>query len=423
MKEALSKLWSAYRKYGFARFASRLLAWLRANVLDCLSPAVLLHPRRCRAVIEEMLAGDYARVLLWRSSFGYASPLFQRPQHMAHALSRQRCLVIYEVTTATDGCAALRQIAPGLWLFNFNNVLLRRMLARALERSSLPRYIQLYSTDWKLSARALGRCAKRGYGILYEYIDHLSPALSGTAALPRAITEKFDYAMAHREVTVAVTAERLRRDVLRRRGGENLVFASNGVDTAFFRRFDRYSFEPDFLSILAKGKPIVCYYGALACWFDYALVKALAATGRYSVVLIGLKYDTSFDAQLPAPVPDLYYLGPRDYRVLKYYAREAAVLMIPFLINDITRATSPVKLFEYMALGRPIVTTDMDECRQYRSVLIGHSHAEFLSQVERALTLRDDPAYLAALDADARANDWSEKAAAIVEGLRAREQG
>ena len=418
----LSKLWSAWRKYGTVRFCQKLLAWLRANVLDRLSIPVLLHPRRYCAAIEELLTGDYDRVLLWRSSFGYAVPLFQRPQHMAHALARQGCLVLYEVTTATDDCATLRKIAPGLWLFNFNNLLLRLLLERALEKKTLPRYIDLYSTDWKLSARALARCAARGCGILYEYIDHLSPALAGTAALPRAVTEKFHYAMVHRAVTVVVTAERLRQDVLRQRGGENLVLASNGVDLAFFRHFEAYSFEPDFLSILAKGKPIVCYYGALASWFDYELVRALAATGRYSVVLIGLKYDTSFDEQLPSPVPNLYYLGARDYRVLKYYAHEAAVLMIPFLINDITRATSPVKLFEYMALGRPIVTTDMDECRQYRSVLIGHSREEFLSQVERALTLRNDADYLAALARDAEENDWQAKAAAIIEALRAREQ-
>lgn len=418
----LSKLWSAWRKYGTARFCRKLLDYLRANVLDCLNPAVLLHPRRYRSAIETMLAGDHERVLLWRSSFGYAVPLFQRPQHMAHALARQGCLVLYEVTTATDGCGTLRKIAPGLWLFNFNNVLLRRMLERALNRLALPRYIQLYSTDWKLSARELARYAARGYGILYEYIDHLSPALAGTAALPRAIREKFDYAMAHRSVTVAVTAGRLRQDVLRRRGAENLVFASNGVDTAFFRRFGSFRFEVEFQAIRDRGKPIVCYYGALACWFDYALVCSLAATGKYSVVLIGLKYDASFDEQLPSPLPDLYYLGPRDYRVLKYYAREAEVLMIPFLINDITRATSPVKLFEYMALARPIVTTDMDECRQYRSVLIGRSREEFILQVEHALTLRHDAAYLAALARDADANDWSRKAAAIVGALRARER-
>ena len=70
-----------------------------------------------------------------------------------------------------------------------------------------------------------------------------------------------------------------------------------------------------------------------------------------------------------------------------------------------------------MALRKPVVSTDLDECRRYASVLIGRDHAEFMEKVETALTLRNDPAYLAQLDAEARANDWSEKARAIIAGL------
>ena len=92
--------------------------------------------------------------------------------------------------------------------------------------------------------------------------------------------------------------------------------------------------------------------------------------------------------------------------------------MIPFQINDITRATSPVKIFEYMALQKPIVTTDMNECRKYGSVLIGHDHEEFLAQLEKALTLRHDTAYLELLTKEAQENDWSRKAAAIIEMLK-----
>ena len=104
--------------------------------------------------------------------------------------------------------------------------------------------------------------------------------------------------------------------------------------------------------------------------------------------------------------------------MLKNYARCADILTIPFLINDITRATSPVKIFEYMALQKPIVTTDMNECRKYRSVLIGHDHEEFLAQLDHALALRQDTAYRALLAHEAEANDWSHKAAAIIEMLR-----
>ena len=177
----------------------------------------------------------------------------------------------------------------------------------------------------------------------------------------------------------------------------------------------------NFREILARGRPVLCYYGALAEWIDYELLRQLAASGRYSLVLIGVKYDASFDRELHG-VEGLDYLGPRDYPVLKYYAKAADVLILPFQVNEVTRATSPVKLFEYMALRKPIVSTDIDECRACRSVLIGQTRTDFLRKLEQALTLRGDESYLSLLDAEARANDWSEKAGEVVKGLKKQEK-
>ena len=138
-------------------------------------------------------------------------------------------------------------------------------------------------------------------------------------------------------------------------------------------------------------------------------------------LLIGVKYDASFDRNMRGAV-GMDFLGPRDYPVLKYYAKAADVLILPFLVNEITRATNPVKLFEYMALQKPIVSTDLDECRRFEGVLIGRTHGDFLRQLERALTLCGDEAYLSLLDAQARANDWSRKAETVVNGLKKREK-
>ncbi|MBQ3010554.1 MAG: glycosyltransferase, partial [Oscillospiraceae bacterium] len=157
-------------------------------------------------------------------------------------------------------------------------------------------------------------------------------------------------------------------------------------------------------------------YGALAKWFDYELVKKIAATDKYSVVLFGVKYDESFDEKLKG-TKNVYFMGPRDYSVLKYYAQRCDVLTIPFLVNDITRATSPVKIFEYMAMHKPVVTTDMNECRKYDSVLIGKTHEEFIALLDKAMALREDADYIAQLDKDARSNDWSMKARAMIEIL------
>jgi glycosyltransferase involved in cell wall biosynthesis len=196
-----------------------------------------------------------------------------------------------------------------------------------------------------------------------------------------------------------------------------MAFSTNGVDYGFFREYDEgFTFDPAFKAVLDIGKPIVCYYGALAKWFDYELMKKIAATDKYSVVLFGVKYDESFDTHLKG-VKNVHFMGPRDYSVLKYYAQACDVLTIPFLVNDITRATSPVKIFEYMAMHKPIVTTDMNECRKYDSVLIGKTHEEFLALLDKAMALSDDEEYIAKLDKDARDNDWSMKARAIIDML------
>lgn len=418
VREMLSKLLNVYNKYGFKIFCKKLYMYVVANYLDKISLAVMLRPGHYRAELQKMLSSDYDRIVLWRSSFGYNVPLYQRPQHISRNLAKNRCLVLYEVTTMTDKVKTLHKHSENLWLFNFNNRALSKLLMEELGKNPKPRYVQLYSTDWKLSVPDIKSYLQCGFGFIYEYIDHISPDLAGTKTLPVNIEDKYNYVMQCDDVYVVVTADLLAQDVIAQRGEKRLAYSSNGVDYEFFQHFDEdYVFEPEFQRILDLGKPIVCYYGALAKWFDYDLLKKIAATDRYSVVLFGIKYDESFDENLSTE-KNIYFLGPRDYRVLKNYARRADVLMIPFKINDITRSTNPVKVFEYMALHKPIVTTDMDECHKYSSILIGRDHDDFLYKLDMAMALRHDDYYLQLLDTQARQNDWSFKAQAIIDMIR-----
>ena len=299
MNKKLSKLVNVYKKYGFIGFMKKLYAYIKANYFDKISFDVFFHKKKYQKIIEEILSQDYDRIILWRSSFGYKVPLFQRPQHIASQLSKQNCLVLYEVTTMTDKVKTVKKQADHLYLFNFNNVSLNKILMNELSKINKPKYFQLYSTDWKLSIRDIENYMNQGFKFIYEYIDHISPDLSGTKELPQNISDKYTFAMSHKEVIVVVTADELKKDVVSKRGEENLVFSSNGVDYSFFQNIDKdYQFEEEFTSILNKKKPIVCYYGALAKWFDYELLKKIAKTNKYSVVLFGIKYDGSYDENM-----------------------------------------------------------------------------------------------------------------------------
>ena len=400
-------------------FFKKLYAYIVANYLNKISFALLFNPGKYRAEIQKMLKSEtYDRVILWRSSFGYQGPLYQRPQHIANNLAKSKCLVLYEVTTMTDHVKIIKKFKDNLYFVNYNNVLLNKMLMEELAKVDKPKYVQLYSTDWKLTVKNIQDYIDQGFGFIYEYIDDISPELAGTKEIPQNIIDKYNYALSTKDVVVVTTADLLRQDVINHRGEENLVFSTNGVDYDFFKTYEEnYEFEDEFKAILEKGKPIICYYGALAMWFDYDLIKKIAALDKYSIVLFGIKYDETYDMNIKGE-ENIYFMGPRDYLVLKNYARKCDVLVIPFKINNITMATSPVKIFEYMALHKPIVTTGMPECRKYKSVLIGEDHDDFVAQLENALNKASDVEYMELLDKEARENDWSMKANAILNALQ-----
>ena len=422
MKEKISKLINVYKKYGFKIFIKKLYVYIKANYFDKISFKVLFKKKHYRQQIIDILSSNYDRIILWRSSFGYNVPLFQRPQHIANNLARQKSLVFYEVTSMTDKIKTFKKISENLYLFNFNNIALNKILMEELNKLNTNKYIQLYSTDWKLSVEDIRKYINKGFEFMYEYIDDISPVLSGTKEIPRNIIEKYEYVMSNKNTFVVVTADLLKEDVENKRGNEKLVFSSNGVDCAHFRNIDKdFEFDEEFNKILQEKKPIIGYYGALAAWFDYEIIKYLASKRpEYNIVLLGIEYDESYKLSSISEIKNVHFLGSRNYNILKNYADKFDVCTIPFLINDITKSTSPVKLFEYMALKKPIVTTQMNECKKYNSVMIAKNKDEFVELIDYALTLdnKENKDYFQLLYKEANENSWEMKARAIIDALK-----
>lgn len=366
---------------------------------------------------------EYSRIVVWRSPFGWDVPLFQRPQHIARQLARQGCLVLYEVSPKTDKVHLMKKIDTNLYLIDYSDYLVKKVLEDCLEEQEKQVYIQIYSTNWSMSMEEVKGYEGRGFKLLYEYIDDISPELAGTDEIPPYILDKYNYAMQNKDVPVVTTARQIYNDVVNQRGTENMVLACNGVDYQHFREFsDDYKYEKEFLEIINNGKINVGYYGALASWFDYELIKKIDQTNKYNVILIGIEYDDSYKQSGIGTLSNVYFIGPKEYKILKYYAVKMDILTIPFVVNSITQATSPLKLFEYMALHKPIVTSAMQECMNYRSVMVADNHEHFMELLERATTLATDEEYLNLLDSEARENDWYYKAKLMVKLLEENEK-
>lgn len=425
MKDKLSKVKNLVKKYGFIGTVKKVVGYVYSNYIVRISVLerlyVFFHKKEIERRIQKIFEKEsFDRIVVWRSSFGWNVPLYQRPQHIFSNFAKQKTLVFYEVTRFTDDVKRIKKQSENLYLVNFMNRAFAKCIFKVIESIDKPRYIQFYSTDWTLTKEQITDYKNRGYKIVYEYIDDLNPHLAGTDELPVNVREKYEMVMNETDSIVVVTADALKKDVVTKRGETHLVYSSNGVDYSHFHNdVDKnYKFEKEFTDILRKGQPVIGYYGALAKWFDYNLVKYIAETGKYQVVLFGIKYDDSYEKAGLNKLKNVHFLGSRDYHVLQNYANKIDVLTIPFLINDITKATSPVKLFEYMALNKPIVTTDMDECRKYESVLIGHDYKEFEEQLDKALEMKNNEAYIALLDKEALENTWREKAKLIVEEMQ-----
>jgi hypothetical protein len=91
---------------------------------------------------------------------------------------------------------------------------------------------------------------------------------------------------------------------------------------------------------------------------------------------------------------------------------------IQFVVNNITLTTSPIKLFEYIAAGKPIVTSDLPECHKYPNVFVTDDAEEFISQLEHALLLIHDTTYLQQLYETAPENTWERRVNQLVDALK-----
>ncbi len=343
-------------------------------------------------------------------SIGWDIHLFQRPHHLARVFAARGWLTLFDCTNAHDQVDAdgVREIAPDLFL-------VRGDLARL---AGLPRLL-LWSFPYNFHLVDL---FPAGTPIVYDWIDDL-------AVFPqeRALLEQNHRRALAEATVVASVARRLHEPALAAR--PDALYLPNGVE------FDRFAGpaggapallpivppEPELEALRAAGRPLAGYYGALAHWFDYRLLEETARLRPdWSFLLIGPDHDRSIHKSKLLKQPNVLWLGPRPYAVLPAFLRLFDVATIPFAINDITLATSPLKLFEYFAGGRAVVTTPMTECQAFPEVVIAATARDFAATLDPARERGQDPAFRRRLRELGAENSWAARVDAVLARLAER---
>jgi glycosyltransferase involved in cell wall biosynthesis len=211
----------------------------------------------------------------------------------------------------------------------------------------------------------------------------------------------FDAAMArddrHRQLVLAQEAETCRAADLVFAVTEELAAplrahnpATHEVNCAadldfFGRALDPATEVPARMAALPR--PVIGYLGGLDPWkIDVDLLVRMArAHPEWSIALVGYVW-FGFDPAPFAACPNIHVLGPQDYDAFPAFLKGMDVCIMPFPLNDITRNGDALKLYEYLAGGRPVVSTNVPAARRLAgAVRIAETHERFIAEVEAAL--------------------------------------
>ncbi len=243
---------------------------------------------------------------------------------------------------------------------------------------------------------------QNGGRLVYEMIDDWDSSLGGEWYTPNV--EQEIIRISDRLIATAPILQTKMEKASNRPVG----MMPNAVNSRLFNPLRQYKRPLD----LPRASWTALYIGALwGDWFDWDLLTATAlAYPQAAVVAVG-----DYRGQCVAPPPNLYFLGLKAQTDLPSYLAHSEVAIIPWKVNSITQATSPLKLYEYLAMRRPVVVPDLKPLQGIPGLLRSRTSEEFIKLVgearEKKLPLEDIDAFIAE-------NNWQARVGQLVEWMK-----
>jgi glycosyltransferase involved in cell wall biosynthesis len=325
--------------------------------------------------------------------------------HVARWLARRTTVVYFETPGLRAPKASSRDVRKvvrkvlgflrgprrqpeGLWLGT--------LLQIPLHRSALVRRINLTllratvrGVMWRLAIRR---------PIVWFVVPHVG-ALAGQlgerlsvyyciddyAALPdvdeRAVREMDEALTTKADLVFAASPEVLAR---KRFLNQDSHLSPHGVDFAHFvQAQDPELTEPD--DVRSLPRPIVGFFGLIEQWIDLDLVGWLAAMRpRWTFFMIGR---VAVDESALPREPNVRFVGSRPYDSLPAYGKAFDVAILPYRLTPQVLAANPLKLREYLAMGKPVVSVSTPVIDGFGElVAIARSREDFLTALDRAVS-------------------------------------
>ena len=332
---------------------------------------------------------------------------FQRPQHLALALARAGHPVLYVdgflrsrmlpariLLAEQAGVSVLRVRIPGR-LDPYRSVLSGGAAVEVAEViaagvSKKPALVLVQLPFWGPVGREI--CRRLGCPLVYDRID----LHTGFPGVPAEI-EAAEAALISGADVVAATAGALAE--LPRERGARVVMVPNAADLRTFAPRAR-----------ERSEIRIGYVGALGPWFDVAAVRAAAlAFPAWRFRLAGRVEDSAVAAL--SELANVELLGEIPFREVPGFLGDVDAALIPFQDLPLTRAVDPVKLYEALAMGLPVVARRLPETERWSppQVYLYESPEDFVGQLRRAVE-EDSPERRSERRAASEGESWDRRA-------------
>jgi glycosyltransferase involved in cell wall biosynthesis len=239
------------------------------------------------------------------------------------------------------------------------------------------------------------------YHVVDEYSEYLKANKKKMLEWEKQIFGKADI--------VIVVSEKLLK--AKKKYHSNVHLIPNGVD------FDKYEAAikssndvPEDISGLHR--PILGYSGLISYRLDLNLIKKTARKfPEWSIVLIGTIDDRGCEDEIAQllQIPNVYFLGMKPIDLVPHYIVAFDASIIPYSQNGEVENLSPLKLYDAMAAGKPVVTTDFPAAHEFKDLIyINDTHDQFIRSIELALCETDESKYHDRIHA-ASENTWDDR--------------
>ena len=345
---------------------------------------------------------------------------FQRPQQLATQFAKDGHRVFYLRTTFHHGGVAAHELEIAERIFEveipgpdhlniYRDEINKRLLNDLINAMDLFRRRNMIEEAvcvvqlpfW--TPLAIAAQQRWGWKIVYDCMDEHAGFTTNNATM-----------LQHEETLVAqsdlvVTTSRKLYDKLVP-VSKRILALPNATD------FDHFS-QPGPLHPLSKLEgPVIGYYGAISDWFDVEMVRSGAeARPDWQFVLVGDTFGA--DVSSLKRLANVHLPGEQPYAAIPSYLHQFDVAIIPFLLTPLTESTNPIKFYEYLSAGKPVVAVELRELDPYKDYFYPvRSQKEFITQIETALR-EDAPEKIQTRMDFARQHTWLDRYKVLSAGI------